>query len=283
MGLRSEPMLRIVSFALLFLVVFLATTWGVQGRALAESDEPVASKGEETTGRLRFVTGNDYPPFTGQDLPGGGMFTELVRAIYSDLGHRTEFAFRPWRRGYIKARQGDFLGTFPYIHTATRARDFHYSQPVWHAKQRLMVLPESDLKARTVEDLAGLSYCNPLGYTTRSGLEALHEAGRIRRQTPSRMTDCLRMLARGRVDFVPIGIMQGRAMARDVLGSVDRVRFVDVGLPDDRLHVLFSRKLADGAARRDRFDAALARFQESGRADAMVRDYLAGENLVPTN
>lgn len=273
-------MIRFLVSTWLVLLAAVLTTWGVPTRAAAESAESAAP---ENTGRLVFVTGTDYPPFTGRDLPGGGLFTDLVRALYRDIGVEIKIVFRPWRRGYLGARNGRFLGTFPYIHTPKRAEDFHYSAPVWHPKQRLMVLPDSTLKAERVADLAGRSYCNPLGYTTRRGLEALHAAGRIDRQTPARMSDCLRMLVRGRVDFVPIGIMQGRAMARDVLGGVDQVRFVDVGLPDDQLHVLFSRNLDDGAAQRDRFDAALARFRESGRAEAIVRDYLAEQNLVPTN
>mgnify|MGYP006442650151 CR=1 FL=1 len=260
------------AFCLALLWAAFALLPGVRSGFAAESQAPVA-----------LVTGGGYAPFTGRNLPGGGMFTKIVRAIYAEMTREVAVSFRPWRRGYMETRDGTFAATFPYIYTSERAAAFHYSKPVWHSRQRLMVMADSPLQAKTVADLAGHGYCNPLGYTTRRGLEGLHEAGKLERETPSRMQDCLRMLARDRVDFVPIGILQGRVMARDILGDTGKVRFIDVDLPDDELHVLFPRNDPKGAAARDRFDAALKRLRARGDIDAIVRDYLTAQDLLATN
>jgi polar amino acid transport system substrate-binding protein len=72
---------------------------------------------------LRLVTGDDYAPFTGQDLPGGGMLTQVVEAALQEQGQVYSLHWRPWNRGYLRTLQGEFDATFLYIRTAQRSRN----------------------------------------------------------------------------------------------------------------------------------------------------------------
>jgi polar amino acid transport system substrate-binding protein len=230
---------------------------------------------------LVFVTGDRYPPFTGRDLPEDGLFTVMMNEIYALAGRPVAVRFRPWRRATFLTEKGVYDGTFPYIHTSRRAERFFFSDPVFHSRQRLLVLRASGLVPDTVEDLAGLSYCNPRGYTTRTGLEELARTGRIRRWSPPSMRACIEMLDEERVDFVPIGLLQGRRMVREIFDDPSRVRVVDVGLPDDRLYVMFPRSQPRGRALRDEFNALLKRARESGRLRTVFNRYLSRHNLMP--
>lgn len=251
---------------------------------------PAAGGGEAATGSdsarpaseaLVFVTGDGYPPFTGRDLPEEGLFTVMMNEIYAQAGRPVAVRFRPWRRAMFLTRKGVYHGTFPYIRTAKRAETFYFSEPVYHSRQRLLVLRSSGLTPDSVEDLAGLSYCNPRGYTTRTGLEHLVRTGRIRRWSPPTMRACIEMLDEERVDFVGIGLLQRRRMIREVFDDPSRVRFVDVGLPDDRLYVMFPRSQPNARALRDEFNVLLKKARESGRLRTVFDRYLSRHNLMP--
>ncbi|OPH11761.1 amino acid ABC transporter substrate-binding protein, partial [Azospirillum brasilense] len=49
---------------------------------------------------LDLVTGNDFAPFTGEDLSEGGLLTDIVRRAFDEVGLRYGVRFMPWRRGY---------------------------------------------------------------------------------------------------------------------------------------------------------------------------------------
>ena len=74
---------------------------------------------------LDLVTGNDFAPFTGEDLPQGGMLTELVLRSFKAMGLGYDVRFVPWKRGYDGVVAGKFLGTFPYVRTPEREQEFY--------------------------------------------------------------------------------------------------------------------------------------------------------------
>jgi polar amino acid transport system substrate-binding protein len=45
---------------------------------------------------LRLVTGDNYPPFVGKDLPGGGLLTQIVRAALAQQQLEHSLDWRPW-------------------------------------------------------------------------------------------------------------------------------------------------------------------------------------------
>ena len=74
---------------------------------------------------LAIATGNDYAPFTDEELPEGGLATEVVVEAFAAVDHEVDIDFRPWARGYHDTGQGVFAGTFPYVHSDERAEEMY--------------------------------------------------------------------------------------------------------------------------------------------------------------
>lgn len=61
------------------------------------------------------LTSLDWPPYTGDKLPGQGEVTVLLRQVMADLGYQLQIDFLPWPVAVAKARSGaeGHQGYFP--------------------------------------------------------------------------------------------------------------------------------------------------------------------------
>jgi polar amino acid transport system substrate-binding protein len=243
--------------------------------ALAEQSAP----GEP----VRFVTGNGYVPFSDEDWLKGGLVTDVVRQVYAQFDRRVRVDFLPWVRGARATQAGRYVATFPYIRNAKREKRYHFSKPVIRTEKRPMTLAGSGLRAETVGELAGLTYCMPHGYPPQDGIARLTERGRLRRLDPQSMRACVKALAEGYADFIPVSTLQGRAVADAVLPAGRRVRFLDVVLQRNGQHVIFPRGQPGAEKARDRFDRGLAQLKRSGRHEAIVARHIRRLREVASN
>lgn len=222
---------------------------------------------------IRLVTGNGYPPFAGEDLPNGGLATEIVRTAYAARGIATTLAYMPWKRGYRMTLRGEFDATFPYIETPERKARFLYSDPIYVIRERPMVMAESDARFASFDDLRGKAYCLPHDYAMAPRIKAMREAGQLRQVEASELEVCMRALARGRVDFVPLALPIARRMATRVLGRPDAVRLDPLVIKRHELAMIFP-KGADAETKVATFDQALAALHETGAYDRIVARHL---------
>jgi len=234
----------------------------------------VASSAPATADSVRLATGNGYVPFSDRAWLNGGLVTDVVREVYASLGEDPDIVYMPWVRGYQETLSGRFRASFPYIHNAERANKFHYSDSVIDTEKRPMTLADSDVRAGSVDDLSGLTYCMPHGYPPQDAIARLTEEGALRRLDPPSMRACVKTLARGLADFVPVPTLQGRAVAARVLGAQRRVRFLDVVLQRNGQHVIFPRGQPGAERARDRFNEGLARLKRSGLYGVIVSQHL---------
>ncbi len=111
---------------------------------------------------IRLVTG-EFAPYSGENLPNGGMTTELVSGIFDRLGYSVSVAYLPWKRGYQGTRDGKFSATFPYSFNSERASEMLYSAPLRSSPVYLFVHVEAPLSKAAPENLQGLRLCTALG------------------------------------------------------------------------------------------------------------------------
>lgn len=79
---------------------------------------------------LSLVTGNNYLPYSDEELPKGGLATKVVLQIlrHADIDH-DEPEFRPWVRGLTETESKNYDATFPYARTSEREEVLLYSEP----------------------------------------------------------------------------------------------------------------------------------------------------------
>jgi len=227
---------------------------------------------------VRLTTGNDYKPYTDESLPGGGLATQIVRAACEAVGHDLSVDFRPWKRGYNDTLENKYIGTFPYVKTEERLKEYAYSEPIFTAVRRPLVMADSDVQASDLDALKGMTFCEPAGYAIFGKLKPMLDAGEIERHEPQSMKSCLRLLQRGRVDFVPLGSVQGPATVADVLGTTETTRFLDIELAKTILYVMVPKDAPDAQARLAIFNKGLARIRENGTYDTIVAQVLGADS-----
>ena len=149
---------------------------------------------------ILLVTGNNYHPYTDESLPNGGMSTEIVELAFKEVQYEPKILFRPWKRGYAETKNGFFVGTFPYIKSSERLKDFYFSDPIYTTSTRIFVTQESNI--HEAKDLQGKRICVPLGYAVNKQLGDI--VGYHKDQdggNPSDLSGCLHMMRLQRKDF----------------------------------------------------------------------------------
>jgi len=242
---------------------------------------------------LDLVTGSDYAPYTGDELPGGGLVTELVRRAFAVGGRRYDVRFMPWKRGYDGVVAGRFLATFPYVRTPEREREVLFSDPVMEVRQFVYLSNRSgmDFHGRggeptggrpgagdsgSLEDFQGRTICLPVGYALPAGLEAMVDQGRLTRQTPSDLGACVRMVATGRADVLVIDEFSGAA-AIQRSGLADDIRVADRPFAVVTLHVVVGRATPGADATVAAFNDGLKTLKHQG----VYSQLLASHTLQP--
>lgn len=219
-----------------------------------------------------LVSGNGYPPFADQQLPGGGIATRIVVATFERMGAQPTIDWLPWRRGYIAALGGRYAATFPYIRTAERQRDFLYSDPIFRGQAYLYALPNQP-QVLSVDGLRNHALCHPWGWALAGGDE-LHNAikrGEIRLEQPEGLAACFEMLRRGRVDAVlSIAEVTDHVLAR--LPPLTLLRGAQ-SLAETELHLIVPRSGRDSERLLEQFNQTL----EQMKADGSFQRLLASE------
>jgi polar amino acid transport system substrate-binding protein len=222
---------------------------------------------------IHVVTGNNYPPFTDEGLPGGGMITEIVALAFQKAGYQAQIVFRPWKRGYEETKKGVFVATFPYIKTEERVKDFHYSQPINTVYTRVFVVKDSPIHA--LQDLTGRRICVPLGFGVSEKFADMLKQGLFNEEaTPVDLVGCLRMMLSGRKDFFIVNEIVGWATIRETFNTTENFRTLDASFQEETHHLIVSKTTADGARLLQAFDRGLDQLREDGTLQMIIKRHL---------
>ncbi|MCG3266372.1 LysM peptidoglycan-binding domain-containing protein [Yoonia sp. I 8.24] len=237
---------------------------------------------------LRLVTSSGYAPFTDESLPGGGLFTQMVRRSL-ELGNE-EQAFdimfvNDWGSHLeVLLPSGAIDMAFPWYRpdcsklenlsapNAVRCTDFNHSEPFYDALVGYYTLAGSAYEnADTYEDLYGARLCRPeVWFTFDLEAEAL-VAPNIELIQAETQAACWDLLREGEVDVVTYDALPAEEDA-DNAGMTDVV----VDLPEltsqQTLHVFVSKTNPNGDAYMDIINAGLEDLRLSGEWFEIVRE-----------
>lgn len=223
---------------------------------------------------LRLVTGDDYAPFTGQALPGGGMLTQIVEAALGERDMPYSLDWRPWNRGYLRTLQGEFDATFPYIKTPQREQEYRYSAPLFIAEQHIFSRVDDPIEVNNPASLQGRRFCYPLGWAPPKVLQDLLDQGQLIRHSPTGLKECVRLLLMGRDDFFISDRRLGEAAMRLAGVDLQELRTSDSVVSNSALHLIVPLKHPQGEQLLEQFNLGLQSLQDSGRYQQLIDNYL---------
>lgn len=224
-------------------------------------------------GAVDLVSGDDYAPFSGKDLPGGGLATALVRQAFAQEEVSVSIDFRPWQFGYRQVQEGDYDATYPYIWTQERNDLFLYSDPLISYHYLLFSSQDNPIEAARMEDLTGLRVCLPVGWALEHSLAPLIAAGQLVEQRAADVPACLRRILAGQSDFIVLDTWTGPQYLRQagLTGRMHRSQLSKASI----LYLIVPRSRPKAAALIDRFNKGLERLRAQGGYDAIIKKYRA--------
>ncbi|WP_439860245.1 substrate-binding periplasmic protein [Pseudomonas sp. MBLB4136] len=223
--------------------------------------------------KVSLVTGDDYAPFTGRALPGGGLLTQLVQAALASQGVTSTLDWRPWNRGYRMTLQGAYDATFPYVRTDERAADYLYSDALINVSQHIFGPSGVELEADRPESLTGKRLCYPLGWQPPAVIQRLLEQGHLSLHAPVGLNACARLVLLGRDDFFIANLPLGEAALR-ATGEPERFRRSQQSFGSSSLHLIVPRRHPQARHILQRLNAGLARLHERNEYGPMLERYL---------
>lgn len=105
---------------------------------------------------VRMSTGQ-WPPYTGVQEDGGGAVTQLVEAAFASQGISVDLSYSPWKRAYMLVKSGAQDGSYPWVWSQERAKDFYFSNPIMYSKFYFYHRADLDFDWDDLSDLKGLT------------------------------------------------------------------------------------------------------------------------------
>ncbi|MEL6837663.1 MAG: LysM peptidoglycan-binding domain-containing protein [Pseudomonadota bacterium] len=204
----------------------------------------VASAQPEALSRaIRIATATGYAPFTDEDLPGGGMITQMVERSMQ-LGNPDQdydlIFINDWG-SHLETLlpSGAIDMVFPWFRpncdlvenlspsSAYRCTDFNHSEPFYELVVDFYTLNGSQYAAATSHgDLFGARICRPEAWFTFDlEAERLVEPN-ITYVTPVSQQDCVQLLANGEVDVMTYDALPAEEDIREA-GFEDRITVLE--------------------------------------------------------
>ena len=219
---------------------------------------------------VALVTGNDYAPFTHNQLPEGGMATEIVRKALAASKMEPTIAWLPWSRGYDETKGQKFAGTFPYVHSPERDQDFVFSKPIYELKQHAFTRADSKLDFAQPSSLAGSTICLPTGWAPAESLAEMIKSGQIKREEARDISFCVRMVISGRADYFITAPFQGVATIKGTNTPAGTLQMSPTVLNRSTLHLIAAKSSPTSNDVIGAFNRGLEALQKSGEYDKIV-------------
>ena len=215
--------------------------------------------GEEA---VALVTG-EWPPYTGENLDGGGVAVELVNAVFTEMGKASTIGFFPWRRCEAYVRTGQAWATFPYAITGARQSKYLFSNTIFQSHSVWFYYGD---KMRSV-NFTDLDSLQPYTIGVASGYWYegwIRDAGLTVDESPDDLI-ALKKLKLGRIDLYPMDKHGGIWLINKYFpGDEGRFGILENPIRDNDNALMVSKTYPHSERLLEEFNAALQSVKDKG-------------------
>lgn len=216
----------------------------------------------QATETIQLVTG-EFAPYTGAQLPNGGVLTELVHTLFTRLGHPVTVDYLPWKRGYQETLNGKFSATFPYSFSPEREKDVLFSAPLRSEPVHFFVRADAPLTYSVLTDLRGARLCIALGFNLFAPIQQALDQGLVELITVREMDSCIRMIEHRRADATFLTRDAGWRLI-DRVGTRAQFKILEKPVHTVQEFLIVARARPGAAQLIEAFNGELRRFIQNG-------------------
>lgn len=241
-----------------------------------------------TRKKINLLTGDDYEPFTGKNLPEGGLITEIVNAAMEAAAPEQGFAIHwvdDWASHFDPLLSNALLDIgFPWYQPDCvnspeeyRCQNFLFSQPMFEELVLVFTSKQRPFAYNVDADMEGKTLCRPSGYFTfdlnQDGRNWLKD-GKVTLKQPKLTADCFEMLLEGEVDAVVLVDFQGKGKIKE-LGIEDQVNILPQPLAIVGEYVVVHKSHPEAEAMLALVNDGLQKIRTNGTYQDIVERHLA--------
>lgn len=214
------------------------------------------SKGHCKDIQLTLCTG-EWQPYTSEEMANYGLFTEIVSAVFKEMGVSPQYRFYPWRRCFMNVKNGYVFGAFPYSITEEREKDVLYSESIISSQNMLFYrvdkFPQGIVYNR-LEDLKPYILGGVLGYY----YEEIFKQANLTVSYLQTEEKILKLLYKNRIDFMPMNEQVGWHLIRKMYPQeIGEFATIPTPLSSGGLHLIVSKQYPDAEKLLKQFNTAL--------------------------
>lgn len=246
--------------------------------------------------RIEFLTAEGYAPFTGRDLPQGGMLIDILQEAMNLVKEQSKGSFDyqvSWVNDWsahlnplliTRAFDAGIPWSKPdcahpeFLDKAGQymCQKFFFSDPLYESVTVLFVRNDGSFNFERDEQINGKTLCRTKGWSTydldKGGRNWVKD-GKVTLLQPQRAEDCFRLLDEGTVDAVVIAELTGLSVA-GAMGISDRIHAASRPISIETMHVIIAKTHASARTVLYYVNNSLARLKERGAYDAITARHL---------
>jgi polar amino acid transport system substrate-binding protein len=216
---------------------------------------------------LKLVTG-EYVPYTGEQIIGQGISTEIVRAVFKEINMEVVVEFMPWNRVMKTLLNTKAAGSFPWTMNQERQTTMLYSEAINEFK--IISFTKKGSKIAYL-DKSKKTLCLPSGWDPKAFID-LSKKFNMQLVRPINIESCVQMLVKGRVDFFLVNEKVGWNAIEKIYGKNSPIEgnSVDFFIKKNMLYFIVPKKYPDAENLILEFNKGLAKIKKNGIYDKII-------------
>lgn len=228
---------------------------------------------------LKLATG-EYIPYAGENIPGQGISTQIVKAVFKEIKIDIVIEFMPWNRVMNSLLNTKVAGSFPWIINSDRQKSMLYSEAI----NEFSVLSFTKKgKKINYADKSKKTLCLPSGWdpTTYNDISKKFNLELVR---PINIESCVEMLVKERVDFFLVNEKVGLYAVEKLYGKNSAIegKHVSFLTKKNKLYFIVPKNYPNAKNVIAIFNKGLAKIRKSGIYDKIITNNNVIENSKST-
>ena len=220
---------------------------------------------------FEILTG-EWAPYVSKELKDGGPSAIIVSEAIKAAGHTATFKYVPWKRTEVMTQTGKAVATFPWSVNEDFKQTCFVSTPIASQKMVFFYMKDNlgDWDYTDLDQLKKIKVGGSEGYTY---VEIFKNAG-IKAEYAPDVENSLKKLVHGRLDIVPESQLVGWNTIKTKLPSYEgKIANSKKPLFVKPLHLMVSKKNADGQELIDAYEKGLEAIKANGLYQKILDEY----------
>lgn len=221
--------------------------------------------------KVVLVTG-EFPPYSGEKLPGKGFISELVMAAAKAANIEVDLSFVPWARCEAMIKDGTAFASFPYAITDERKKTVDFSSGIYDAPEKIFYYEGNgkNIDWTSLKDFQNSKFGGVRSYFY---MDALNKNG-IKVDVTNSTESAIAMLQAGRFEY----LIENELVARSYINAKyanDAAKFKTLAKTyyQNTSHLMVSRSYPGSKELLQKFNAGLATIRQDGTYNKILTKY----------